>query len=71
MGEHDLPFSAGEVLRHAAVDHALSEALDDACATRTAPAIGALFREFRDRDVSGLRLVRDGRLWRLERTCRR
>lgn len=67
MADLDLPFTASEVLRHAAVDHPLGEALRAAC-EETTTALGTLFREIRGRDVGGLRLVRDGRLWRLERT---
>jgi hypothetical protein len=69
MNDLDLSFDASEVLAHSRVDDALDQALR-ACSCRTISAVGAVFRALRDRDLAGLRLRRDGRLWRLERTCR-
>ena len=45
MADLDLPFTASEVLWHAAVDHPLGEALRAACEESTTTAIGTLFRE--------------------------
>ena len=67
MGDLDLPFDAAEVLDHATVNHALDEALQDA-GIRSPAALGAVFRSVRGRDIDGMRLVRDGRSWRLART---
>jgi hypothetical protein len=67
MGDLDLAFSAGEVIHHSRVDHQLDVALG-ACGLRTAAQVGAAFRGLRNRDLNGLRLVRDHRVWRLVRT---
>ena len=67
MGDYDLAFSSSEVRAHGESDHALGEALRARGLTDVA-AIGARFRELQDRDIDGFRLVRDGRLWRLQRT---
>jgi hypothetical protein len=68
MGEFafDLPFNAAEVIGHAVTDFALDQALK-AVGVRTVGECGALFRTLRDRDLGGLRLVRDRRSWRLVR----
>jgi hypothetical protein len=68
LGEwDDLPFSAAEVVAHAVTDYELSQALT-ACRVRSVGELGALFRALRDRHLGELRLVRDGRSWRLART---
>jgi hypothetical protein len=67
MGGCDLEFTAPEVTDHAGVDHDLAEILR-ACGVRRTSEVGALFRTLRDRTIGGLRLVRDGRAWRLERS---
>jgi len=69
MEDLDLSFDAGEVLAYARVDHALAEALKG-CNVNTTADVGALFRSLRDQHLAGLRILRDGRTWRLERcTC--
>jgi hypothetical protein len=67
MAPYDVAFEAVEVLNHRATDHALDEALA-ACRITDTLALGTLFRDLRDRDLGGLRLVREGRSWRLART---
>ena len=68
MGGCDLlPFRAEEVIQHAEEDFALSEALK-ACQIRNADSLGSTFRELKGRELNGLRLIRRGRLWELERT---
>ena len=67
MEGFDLEFTAGEVLDCRRSDCDLDAALV-ACRIADASKLGALFRELRDREMVGLRIVRDGRGWRLERT---
>jgi hypothetical protein len=67
MDGYDLPFSASEVLERRHSDHGLDLALE-ACQINESGRLGTLFRDLKGRDVAGLRLVRDGRSWRLERT---
>ena len=67
MAPFDLEFTTAEVLEARATSHALDAALCRLQVTDTA-GLGALFRSLRDREFDGLRLVRDGRGWRLVRT---
>ena len=68
MGEFDdLPFSTTEVLNHRRQHHELDTALE-AIGIRTTQALGNLFRELKGKDLNGLLVIRDGRLWRLVRT---
>jgi hypothetical protein len=66
MGDHDLPFTSAEVMRHAGVDHALDQALKAAGVSSTGE-LGALLRELSRRDLGAWHLTRDGRDWRLAR----
>ena len=67
MGDLDLPFDVSEVMQAARSDARLNDALEALAIHRTSE-LGALFRSLRDRDVDGLRLRRDGREWRIERS---
>jgi len=67
MEGFDLEFTTAEVLERRETDFTLDGALQAVRVTDTAD-LGALFRTLRDREVAGLRLVRDGRAWRLVRT---
>jgi hypothetical protein len=67
MEGFDLEFTAEEVLARGESDHGLDAALK-ACHIEDTAGLGALFRTLRDRELAGLRLIRDGRSWRLART---
>jgi len=67
--DQDLTFRTHEVFDHAALDARLADALKACRATST--NLGAILREIaRDMDAAaeGVRLVRDGRGWRLSCT---
>lgn len=67
MEGFDLEFTTAEVLERRETDFALDNALLAVHVTDTA-GLGAIFRTLRDRTFADLRLVRDGRAWRLVRT---
>lgn len=67
MEGFDLEFTTSEVIERRETDFALDNALLAVHVTDTA-GLGAIFRTLRDRTFADLRLVRDGRAWRLVRT---
>jgi hypothetical protein len=67
MEGFDLEFTASEVLERRHSDCGLDAALA-ACHIADTATLGAVLRELRDQSLAGVRVVRDGRAWRLERT---